>query len=199
MPQPSKSTRTIDGARGVSNWRGRLACDWCGAESDPLDAPEQRSGVSCSICIGDVLRPPPRRTVADIDDIVAIGNKLDEFLKRYKPEPTFCGTGEGRRPRGRPRKNPPAPRPAVKKERKPTVVTRWRYFARTDTLRIVRERKWPFAGIRAIVWGILATGPATVGDVLERCTQAGVPEGQAVPVIRKMVITYRTVRVERAA
>lgn len=177
----------MDGALAVSNrW---LPCDFCGVTPCTLYLPEGRCGVFCQDCVGDVLNPPPPKPVTLAKDGMPadndIGRALDAYLKRFKREPTFCG-------RGRPRKEKPLepPKPA----NQPHVIQNWRYFARVDRLRIVTQKR--FTGCRARVWAQLADG-LTVGEVLTRCSEVGLPEAQVVATLRKMIATYGVLGVER--
>jgi hypothetical protein len=179
----------VSNARAVSNWRKRLYCDWCGAADDPLYAPERFTGVFCATCVVDVLNPPPAKPVRvwgelPVEDDMAVQRKLDAYLRTRPAPPTFCG-------RGRPRKEK-APEPPPK----PHIISRWKFFERGDTLRIVRQK--PFAGNIGKVLACVTDG-ATVGEVLERAGGVGVDESRAVTRLRKLVRTYHVLAVDRAA
>ncbi len=110
-----------------------------------------------------------------------VGRKLDAYLKQFRREAVFCG-------RGRPRKKPvEIPKPANQQS--------WKYFDKGSRVRIIVQK--PFKGIRARVWAQLADG-ATIGEILERTLDVGLPEAKVVSALRKMVEVYRVLAIERA-
>ncbi len=188
----------MEGARAVRN--RTLTCDSCGVTPEVLYLPDRVTGVYCEACIADAMKPREPWTPEDDKWVTEVYRKANAFLRDRPVDPHFCGTGRGRPGRrGRPRKPKvaAAPRVTVKKECKPpAVVKSWRYFSRTDRVRVTSEK--PFKGIRAVVWSILLEGPSTIGEVLTRAASEGIPEKQAVAIIRKMIIVYGVLRVERA-
>lgn len=169
---------TID-ARAVSN--RHLTCDFCGIIPATLYLPTNNAGVFCERCLAGVLNPPPVTLAADEEaGYVDLGRKLDTYLKQFRREAVFCG-------RGRPRKKPvEIPKPANQQS--------WKYFDKCSRVRIIVQK--PFKGIRARVWAQLSDG-ATIGEVLTRCTEAGLAEAKVVSALRKMIKVYRVLAVER--
>lgn len=196
MKTPANGARAasikIRDARRIRNLR--LTCDWCGEVPPLLYLPCAHSGVFCRKCVTDVLNrsgiPPKRVCIRDgeeVDGFVEVGRKLDAFLKRYPRQPIFCG-----REPGRPRRNPAPsedltpPQSRVKEERQ-----HWRYFNRTDFVRIVSGDA-KFRGVRATVWGFLSNSSGiTVAELLTRAKDAGLPETQAAAILRKLLVVYR--------
>jgi hypothetical protein len=166
-------------ARAVSN--RFLACDWCGLTPGTLYLPEKYAGVFCEACVSEVVNPAPVTLAADEEaGYVDIGRKLDAYLRTRPKDPVFCGRG---RPREKPVETPKLP-----------GIGKWRYFARVDRLRIVTQKR--FTGGRARVWACVTDG-ATVGEVLDRTLDAGLPEAKVVATLRKMVKIYAVLTVER--
>ena len=168
-------------ARAVSN--RFLACDWCGLTPGTLYLPANRAGVFCRNCLTDVLTPAPMKLASDEEaGYVDIGRKLDAYLRTRPKDPVFCG-------RGRPRKKAVEPP-------KSADQSRWRYFSRTDRARVTGTKV--FKGVRSIVWGVLRRSDgATIGAVLTRCIEAGLAEPQVVSVLRKMVVVYGVLAIDR--
>jgi hypothetical protein len=171
-------------ARAVSN--RFLACDWCGLTPDKLYLPATRAGVFCRDCVGDVLNPPPPKPVTLAKDGMPadndIGRALDAYLESRPKDPVFCG-------RGRSRKKAVEPP-------KPVDQSRWRYFSRTDRARVTGTKA--FKGVRSIVWGVLRKSDGeTIGEVLTQCIEAGLAEPQVVSVLRKMVVVYGVLGIDR--
>jgi len=168
-------------ARAVRN--RFLACDWCGMTPDKLYLPEKYAGVFCEACVSEVVNPAPDTLAADEEaGYVDIGRKLDAYLRTRPKDPVFCG-------RGRPRKKAVEPL-------KPADQSRWRYFSRTDRARVTGTKA--FKGIRSIVWYVLRKSDgATIGEVLTQCIDAGLAEPQVVSVLRKMVVVYGVLAIDR--
>jgi hypothetical protein len=182
---------SIKGPRPIHN--RTLSCDWCGKVPPWLYLPPRHAGVFCRECCADVMSPSA--TVRDDggDELEAIQSKLDAYLQSRPETPTFCGRG-----RGRPRKvREEAPRKRVRVKAPPRVVEPgWKYFRRKDRILIVREKK--FAGIRRRVWCCLSDG-ISIEEALAEGAVAGLPESRMVAVIRKMIVVYRVLVVERVA
>jgi len=156
-------------ARAVRN--RFLACDWCGMTPDKLYLPEKYAGVFCEACVSEVVNPAPVTLAADEEaGYVDIGRKLDAYLRTRRKK---------------------AVEPL-----KPADQSRWRYFSRTDRARVTGTKA--FKGIRSIVWYVLRKSDgATIGEVLTQCIDAGLAEPQVVSVLRKMVVVYGVLAIDR--
>ena len=185
----------MEGARPVRN--RRLTCDFCGEVPPVLYLPHRYNGVFCKGCLADVLNPPPKSQVRiwdgePADDFVGIGKKMDAYLRKRREEPVFCG-------RGRPRKDVTPRKPAARVQPANRVTQSWRYFSRTDRVRITRSDA-AFRGVRAIVWGLLRESDgASISEVLSRGKDAGLDESRVAGILRKMITVYGVMRVDRSA
>lgn len=199
MPTPQGG---IEGARALRN--RHTTCDWCGEVPALLYLPLKFNGAFCKACVVDVLNPPPPKPIRlapdglPSDDVAATLRKLDAYLRKRPEEPHFCGTGRGR-PHGR--KAAQSRRLTIKKaphERIPAVINNWKFFSRTDRVRIVRERKLPFVGQRARVWTLLhEMDGSTIGQILARSDSTGLAEPQVIGILRRLITAYGVLAVER--
>lgn len=183
------SSLPMTDARAVSN--RHLSCDWCGSIPATLFLPTNRAGVFCEECLVGVLDPPAVELATDDAEagFVAIGKKLDLYLKRFQRQPTFCG-------RGRPRKNPvPLKASAESAGRRDQGTQHWKYFSRTDAIRITK-RDTKFRGVRARVWNLLSDG-AVIAEIMNKGKATGLPEAQVAATLRKMLVVYRAGAVVR--
>jgi hypothetical protein len=179
-------------ARAIQN--RTLACDWCGKVPPWLYLPAHHNGVFCRECCADVMSPSAKVRDDGGDELEAIQSKLDAYLRSRPNEPTFCGRGTGR-PR-KVREEAPPKRVRVKAPPKVPVEPGWKYFRRKDRILIVREKK--FAGIRRRVWRCLSDG-ISVEEFLAEGAVAGLPESRMVATLRKLLIVYGVVAIERVA
>lgn len=177
-------------ARAIEN--RTLSCDWCGKAPALLYLPSRHNGVFCRECLTDVLNPLPTNDDDGGDGFDTVQRKLDAYLKQFPAEPVLCGRG---RPRTVREKAPPKTH-RVKAPPKVPVEKCWKFFRRRDIIHIVRERA--FAGIRRRVWRCLSDG-ISIEEALAEGAVAGLPESRMVAVIRKLIVVYGVVAIERVA